>query len=260
MIDSTFYKAPYEYLIAIPIYEYDIKAANVSILRQHNIINDQQYQIYLSKPKEEREIEIGLWIKQQPHLYDILKQTISDARQWFFNINHIEDHQILYIDNDSITLIDRIAKSTQYSPYIDFKQKNTYNSFYRLEGIDFLYYSDNDNESYRIKYGGTKINLIHKEGFLDLLLSLANEAQNRDYQAMVLMIKHLYKQYIDKQLPIAYYREFNQKSEYKLIPGCAFQYYTNIPPGGLDNIDISYNANLLRYLSKIFYKEYFKKG
>lgn len=260
MLNNTFYKASYEYLIGISIYEYDIKAANVSVLRHHNIIDDQQYQSYLESPKEEREIEIGVWIKQQPHLYDILKQTISEARHWFFNINHIEDHQVLYIDNDSITLIDKTAEHTQYSPYIEFKQKNTYSSFYRLEGIDFLYYSDNDKEHYRIKYGGTKMNLIHKEGFLDLLLSLANEAQNKDYQAMVLMIKHIYKQYVDKQFPIVYYREFNQKSEYKLIPGYAFQYYTNIPPEGLDSIDISYNANLLRHLSKIFYKEYFKKG
>ena len=259
MLNNTFYKAPYEYLIGVPIYEYDIKAANVSVLRHHNIIDDQQYQSYLKAPKKEREVEMGIWLKQL-ELYDLFKQTVAEARQWFFKENHIEDHQILYIDNDSITLIDRLANNTQYSQYIDFKQKNTYNSFYRLGRVDFLYYSDNDQESYRIKYGGTKLNLIHKDGFLDLLLSIANEAQNRNYQAMVLMIKHIYKQYIDRQFPIEYYREFNQKSEYKLIPGYAFQYYTNIPPEGLNSIDISYNANLLRYLSKIFYKEYFKKG
>lgn len=264
MISSPFYKADYEYLINVRIQEYDISKANISVLRQHNIIDDDQYNAYCQADKHEREVEMGVWFKQQPHLCKLMQQTVAEAREWFLTENNIEDHQVLYTDNDSITIID--AKSdikpykTQYTEFIGFKMKTIYSSFYRLGPIDFLYYGDQNTESYRFKYANSeKLISLHKNGFLDLLLTLADTAQTSSFQQTVLMVKDVYRKYVNKEFPIEYYREFNQRSQFKLTPGYAFQYYSDIPPNGLDDTDISYNANLLRQLSRVFHKEYFRE-
>lgn len=264
MIESGFYKANYNYFINMNIQEYDISKASISALRQLDILDDQQYQDYCNAPKQERVVEIGVWLKQNPHLFTKIQEVISDARKWFFEINKIDDHKVLYIDNDSITIVDPLGEfpqyQTEYSQFVQFKKKHTYSSFYRLKEFDFLYQSSATEEAYRLKYvNQDKMIEKHKDGFLDFLLSIAYEAQKPNKEAPILMIKSFYDTYVNQLLPITYYREFNSKSQFKLKPGYAIQYYSDIPPDGLQSVDISYNMHLLRYLSKLFHKEYFNK-
>lgn len=245
------------------IREYDLAKANISALYECGIIDEEQYQSYLTVDKHEREVEIGCYTKRNPELVKLIQDKVKEARELFINTNAIIDNQILYIDNDSITVIDHdltANRQTHFGTHLDFVLKNTYNIFFKLGSIDFLY--SEMGSGYRLKYANTdKLVSLHKDGFLDFLLSLAHEiySSNNLIQAINL-VESYYKSYVAKELPIEHYREFNNTSRYRLAnKSIAYDYYSNITPPSLDEIDISYNANLLRSLMRILSSEYFKK-
>lgn len=264
MINSSYYKANYMYLMGnVFIREYDLAKANISALYECGIINEEQYQSYLTVDKHEREVEIGCYMKSNPELVKLIQDKIKEARELFINTNDIIDNQILYIDNDSITVIDHdltVNRQTHFGTHLDFVLKNTYNLFFKLGSIDFLY--SEMGSGYRLKYANTdKLASLHKDGFLDFLLSLAHEIYVDNILSGINMIKYYYKSYIDRQWPIEHYREFNNTSKYRLAnKSMAYDYYNDITPPSLDDIDISYNANLLRLLMRILSTEYFKRN
>lgn len=259
--DKTRYIAPYSYLINKDIQEYDIAKANISILRDSGYLNEDQYKYFYNLPKQEREIKIGLLIRRDPKVNKILSNGFLNARKIFFESNHIEDASVLYIDKDSVTFIDFPVTVHQISDHVDFKFKDTYTSFYRLNGIDFLYFNNNRKERYRFKnVNKDMLEMYHHEYMIDFLLSMAYMAQSESILNVILSIKEFYKQYTSRSLPCGYYREFNNTSRFKALSSSGYNWYIeNIDYNmTIDELDISYNANIIRYLYKIFMNEYFK--
>ena len=258
LYEKTRYSAPYDYLINKDIQEYDISKANISILRQYEIISDDQYKYFYNLDKRSREIKIGLMIKNDPELNKVLDHGFIESRKQFFTLNGVDDMRVLYIDKDSITVINQMISVNKISDYIDFKQKNRYTSFYRLGVIDFLYYNDNINESYRFKNANQERLLDgHKDYMIDFLLSVGYLAQNRSIRDLILMIRDFYNKYVRKELNVNYYREFNQTSMFKVFSTPTFTYYTDTAPM-IENVDISYNAKIIIDLYKVFCNEYFR--
>lgn len=254
------YKAPYEWLINASIKEYDLEKANISILKELKILNNSQYEYYLNLPKKEREIKIGLLLRDHKNINDKLSEGFKLARKIFIESNNIEDKDILYIDKDSITLIDKLVLRERITDNLNFRLKNQYSSYYSLFGIDFLYYNDNTIEYCRFKYANDeKIKRYHMEYMGDILLSLAYSAQNDNIIQTIRLLKDIYYTYINKQFSLPYYREFNNQSYYRFIPN-AFSSYSAIEiPQNTDKslLDINYNASILRLLYKYFTKIYF---
>lgn len=257
------YKANIDHLINVCIREYDLEKAILGLLYQIGRIGKEQYQSYAAMPKEKRVVEIGCYMKTDKSLFDLTQTKMSEIRNSFLETNHIEDYQVLYIDNDSISIIDpkesaykSDTRITNFGDYINFRVKNVYTSFYRLRGVDLLY--NGITNSYRVKYGGVKLVEKSKDNFLDLLLTLANEAEHSLLDAMQ-TIKDAYTKYTNHELATEYYREFNQQAKYKLKPGLAYTYYSDmissIKP---EDLDISYNAGLLNFLIRVISKEYFR--
>ena len=54
LYEENRYIAPYKYLINRDIREYDISKANISILRESNVLDDSKYQYFYNLPKKER--------------------------------------------------------------------------------------------------------------------------------------------------------------------------------------------------------------
>ena len=257
------YAAPYTYLTHYYIYEYDIEKANISILYSYNAISKEQYDYYYNLPKKEREVSIGLLIRDNPDISSILKSGITEARRLFFESLQLYDENVLYIDNDSITIISTNPHPDQYiqiSDIIRFKLKKIYTSYYKLYNIDFLYYNDSYKEDYRLKNTNQdKLIKLHKNHFLDFLLAIAYDGQfSTNKLSTVMTIKNFYLQYTRQLLPIEYYREFNSMSKYRLIDISNYSdyYLDSIDPVCYRYIDISYNASIIRLLYKIYIKEY----
>ena len=258
LYEKTRYSAPYDYLINKDIQEYDISKANISILREFNVIDEENYNYLYNLDKRDREVKIGLAIRNNPELGKVLDKGFVESRKQFFTLNNIDEMRVLYIDKDSITVIDQMVSVNKISKYIDFKQKHRYTSFYRLGYIDFLYYNDRRTESYRFKnVNQDRILEGHGKYMVDFLLSVGYLAQNNPSRELVLMIRDFYNQYVNKELNINYYREFNQTSMFKVFSTPTFTYYTDSAPS-IDNVDISYNAKIIRDLYKVFCNEYFR--
>jgi hypothetical protein len=259
------YVAPYEWLINMNIQEWDLAKANISILRSLNLISEDQYQSYLVMPKQNREVAIGCLRRDNPNIEAGYQQGIVMARQLFFDINSIEQENVLYIDNDSITTVhswnDRRAGYIrgEINPYLNFRIKNRYTSLYRINEIDFLYFSDGTSEKYRLKnINQERIESTHSGYFLDFLLATAYSVQRYGILDSLNMIKETYKKYVNRELPIQYYREFNSGNRYKVASTPNYIYYSDIG-ADINTVDIYHNSSIIRLFYKILMKEYFRQ-
>lgn len=258
LYEKTLYAAPYQYLINKNIQEYDISKANISILFDIGYIKKEDYEYLYHLPKHQREIKVGLMMRSDQNMSRSLNNGFVEARKLFFEANGINDMNVLYIDKDSVTLIDANIKTIQISDHIIFNPKSTYTSMYRLGQIDFLYFNNGCDESYRFKYVNQEmLEKFHGKFFMDFLLFIAEEAQIKSSLECIHIIRNFYNQYVSKSLDVRYYREFNQLCKYKVLNS---NYYLEVDDSSISEIvDISYNARIIQDIYKMLCNEYFKE-
>ena len=95
--DKDRYSAKIEFIIDNFIREYDITKANISVLRDANVLSEEQYMYFMSAPKMEREVAIGKMQGSNTKITEILKSGIKNAKRVFMESNGIQDSEILYI-------------------------------------------------------------------------------------------------------------------------------------------------------------------
>lgn len=254
LYERTLYAAPYQYLINRNIQEYDISKANISILLDIGYITPEEYNYLYNLPKQQREVKVGWKMRSDQNMIKALNHGFIEARRAFFELNEINNMNVLYIDKDSITLIDTNINTTKISDHIEFVPKSRYSSLYQLGQIHFLYLTD---ESYRFKYVNQEmLETYHHDFFIDFLLFIAEEAQTNSANECIDIVRNFYNQYVSKSLDIRYYREFNQMCKYKIENT---GYYLAVDdPSVREIVDISYNARIIQDIYKSFANEYFK--
>lgn len=242
------------FIISSYIREYDIAKANINILYKYGVLDKKQYDYYHNCPRMEREIAIGNLQKSNPKITKILQDGITEAKRLFFEANDIQDYEVLAIKNDAIFLVNKIAQTTIFDN-IEFKNKNVYTSYYNLGKCElYYYYNEMDNiESIDIKGIRDKL-YLHKEYFLDFLLTAFQTIQVGTLEETIDLMNAFYTQYINYKLDKGYYREFNSMSMYRTKKFTNLYEYTldNIRDSDLKYIDISYNLNIIRQLMSYF--------
>lgn len=250
------YSANVPFIFSKSIYEYDIEKANISILYSKGIISKEYYDKLYHAYKLQRQIAIGNLQKQNSEITHILQKGIIEAKKELFELNDIDPGKVLSIKNDAVFLIGKILNITSVlNDNVKFILKNSYNSFVRLSGIEvyYMYNRTTGNEAYSIK-GLGKSEYLHEEYMIDFILFILSSIQTESIESTIGYIKDFYNQYINRNLPIGYYREFNSSSKY--IIG---EYAVNDIIDTIDNknkLNISYNANILKilmqYISTIY--------
>lgn len=264
LYEKSRYIAPYDWLINKNIQEWDLRKANISILRSLNLISEDEYQKYYLMPRNQREYIIGCLRRDNKEIENGYQYGILESRKLFFEKNSIKDENVLYIDNDSITTVYDWNETNnidgKINSLLEFRLKNTYTSFYRLFMIDFLYYNLGNEEKVRFKnIDESRLKILHKDYFIDFLLSTAYTAQNSNILDSIDLIKNVYDDYCNHRLDLGYYREFNHMNKYKLCSTDYYVYYAdNVMEKDRPYIDISHNANIIRLFYKFFMNEYFK--
>ena len=261
------YVAPYEWLVNHNIQEWDLEKANISILRSLDIISEEEYLNYYNMPRQQREVALGCLRRDNPRIEEGYRQGIKAARQLFFDANSLEEENVLYIDNDSITTVHQWKDPRaghlvgKLSPYINFRVKRRYTSFYQLFAIDFLYYSDGTTEEFRLKnVDDSRLRQNHTGYFLDFILAAAFSAQNNPILDSIQLVRDTYNSYATKSLDIEYYRELNPMNKYKMMNSQYYTFYSdNLSEAEKEYVDISYNASIIRLFYRIFMKEYFRQ-
>lgn len=256
------YRSGAHFLIDGLIREFDITKANISVLRDANVLSESQYRYFLQCPKLEREIAIGKMEGNNPEISKIKKEGITQARKAFMTLNGIQDSEVLEIRNDSISIIgNRPINVLQVSDRVFFREDGRYTSYYHLGTIDYYYYANiiENIEHLAIKGMSDEAIQLHQNFMLDLLNELFYRAQFEGVKSAIPILNSFYKSYIAKELPVGYYRELTAQSMYKLNNASMISsiYIDMVTEHEKPAIDISENEKVLRELNRIFASIYF---
>ena len=261
--EKTSYKSPIQFLVDTNVREYDISKANINVLRDANVVSEEQYQYYYQCPKDERSVAIGKMQGFDSRVTDILKEGIANARRVFIESNKINDSEILAIRNDAITIIgNRPIVNLDVTSRVHFRMVGSYTSFYHVNTIDLFYLYDriSNTELLDVKGLGDFGAMLHKDYMLDFLSLLFYTAQINGIKDAIYLLQTVYQNYINKSLSIEYYRELNPLSKYKLSP--EFSMYSSLYMDYATErdkkiLDIGFNENILRYFNRIYASIYF---
>lgn len=236
------------FIISNIILEYDIKSAGLNILYRANKISDREYRYLSGLDKTNRNIQIGLMIRDNPDLSNTLKEGFEDVRRIFFLQNDLIDRDILSIKKDAIFVINK-RPSKLMVDNLEFINKNIYTGYYNLNGIEFYYYIREDLLD--VKGISDIVVEQHSEYFIAFLKRIFRLAERSDHKIVRRNIREFSNDYKNFKLDVEYYRELNYESSFKI------KYFGNMSRGlvisevdrsmlksGL--IDISYNY--MRYI------------
>ena len=200
-----------EYLVNVDIIEYDLKSAGFNISKTFKLLDEKTIKRLEILDKKSRQIELGLLIKNDKEFGKRLNDGFAEARKRFFELNNLQDENVISIKKDAIFTTVRCF-NTKVGEYLNFVEKNTYTSYYNINNIEF-YYSKN-----HLHVKGISDDLLekHKEYMLEFLSHLfyLNETSTEKMRNKFIM--EFIKYYKSKQLDIGYYRELNRYSVYRL--------------------------------------------
>lgn len=226
------------------IYEYDLHSANISALRATGKFDEHMLDILENSEKQVREKAVGKMIRRDTSktIYGYISRGIRRAKEQLFRFNGLQDDEILTIKNDAVFVIGRKLKYTTFGPY-DFRLKNVYSSFLRVDKIEIYY--DKRNKTVAIK--GVNDTVLehpdHQVGMVKFFLQIFKYLdldQMTDLRKYLIEFSHDYKA---KKLPHQYYREFNANNIYRTsIALAGFEYnLEEIGPKDMDIINPIYN-------------------
>ena len=247
MADSVSYEIPSNY-ISGRITEYDIKSANISMLKKYNMISDDEYNYYLSLPKQFREQDIGKMIRDRGIcFYNTIAEGIKDAKYQFLTRNNIDPMSIVRIANDAV-YVNSFIDCTDLQIYdtVKFVPKNVYNVMIRLNNEVSIYL--NIEKDFIIDVIGINNDLLNlHEPFMEFLCNLIYQIERVSIESAITYFNGFYKSYINKELDIEYYREFNSYSMYRHISGK----YLLASIKDIKDVDTNYNLYILRNIFSI---------
>lgn len=246
------------------IREYDISKANISILFTKRVIDQDTYTKLYNSDRMYRQVYIGMMIKSNSNIQNILNEGIIEFKQKFFESNLISDNDIISIKNDAVFVLNKVPKILNFG-YVNFIHRNTYTSFMKIGSLEMYYGSDMQSEVIDIK--GIKDNdlELYHMGFLNIIIDYFRNIQKNGTEITLRYITSVIHSYLNLEFPIDIYRRFRSSNDYVFnTMTCSYGVY-NLE-NTLDNkkcLDISYNFDILKtmhiYASQLLYEEKMRK-
>ena len=267
LYEKTDYRSEIPFLFSNFIREYDISKANINILYWKGALDKSTYDELYRSPRDVRQYVIGN-LQKETRINDILMNGFIECRKIFLQENGLTDSDILSIKKDAIFVINKVPKLTKFDN-IEFVNKNIYTSYMSFFNKKIeLYYSSSKVtgtglEHIDVKGISDKNIKYHEEFMLDFLYYVFDMVENDSLENIISGFNRFYHSYINRELNIGYYRNFNASSNYTLNYKSPFNLnmsyeLENINPATFSDysiLNISYNMNFLRvifqYLSSI---------
>ena len=253
------YRSDIPYMINSYIREYDLSKANISSLYHFKVISDKEYHEFLSMPKRDREIKIGLMIKENSDIYEYIKEGILFAKKELVKTNKIYDSEIISIKNDAMFIHGRNLPITDFGGF-KFVVKNTFKTYLNLGSIE-VYYTDYDNNgsiesSITIK-GISDTNLqLHSDGMLSIINQICFMIDRYTIADVLTYLMGVYVEFRNRRLPMNYYRTFDSNSKY-IIQSQYMVYFIDYASNDIiGNVDLTVNDAIFRELISIVFDIY----
>lgn len=253
--------APYSYIVAHHIYEYDIQKANINVLYELNLIDSDYYDRLCKMDRMSRQVEIGYLLKYNEGLSDKLSAGIELYRKKLFYSNNIEDMDVLSIKNDAVFIVDKILKNTVFGR-VKFVLKNTYTTYVKLGDrleVYFEYDSVTGNISLTIKGISDKKLELHRDYMASVIANTLYYIETGDLESGLTYITEIWNSYISYNLDIGFYRNFNSDSNYTIRVNNALYSIPFCDKKDIQSLDISCNFNIIRDLYGNLIHIYFQK-
>lgn len=180
----------------------------------------------------------------------IYKYTSENKMDWSYLLENIEPEKILYLDEYNLVLND-----------IDIDDDNLkvdeYDNFIRVG--EFILMTKQDMFGMKQAIVGLDPHNIelHKDYFIALIFKIMNMVSKNNIQLAIDTLRDFYRDYVNGELNIEYYREFNLQSKFK-VSSMNYIYYIDSDLVDVRSLDISYNEKVLRYISSLIWGLYGK--
>ena len=217
------------------IEEWDIRSANTSLMRYYNLVDMKNIEKFEKMSKSDREINVGLFLKNNRDVSNALEKSFTDIIYEFINSNELEpSSDIISIKKDAIFVRNKVIHNNIFGE-VEFVKKNTYTGCLLLPKYEFYYSSTNidvkgiSNESLK----------LHEDGILSFVSLLMKESKN--WVDLNVFMKDYAKAYKNRDLTFNSYREFNSNSKFKVNLFNNYVYMDYIDEDLLEDTDISFN-------------------
>lgn len=180
----------------------------------------------------------------------IYKYTSENKMDWSYLLENIEPEKILYLNDYNLVLND-----------IDLDDDNLkvdeYDNFIRVG--EFILMTKQDMFGMKQAIVGLDPHNIelHKDYFIALIFKVMNMVSKNNIQLAIDTLRDFYCEYVNGELNIEYYREFNLQSKFK-VSSMNYIYYIDSDLVDVRSLDISYNEKVLRYISSLIWGVYGK--
>lgn len=240
MVSSLYQRHNYlnkdiEYIISNEIIEYDIKSAGFNIIKKFKLLDDDKIKYLERLPKKQRQIQIGLYQRQDRSLIRTLNDKFVEVRKWFFENNNIQEDEVLSIKKDAIVMRRRCFE-TEYDN-IRFVEKNIYTSYYYLNKYEFYYNKDTID----VKGISDELLELHIDYMLDFLYNFFKMNEISKRKRVIELLRDFSYYYKRRELEIGYYRELNNQSLFKLNERLSGEMIGLKQTADKESIDIQYN-------------------
>lgn len=191
-----------DYCFNTIITEYDIQSAGLSILKSRNLLSPQQISELENMPKTNRNIAIGMLIRDNPSYQQILKNAFIECRKRFITENELNESDIICIKKDAIFTTRRCDR-LEFDGIV-FRDKTKWRSYMKLGSIEFFY---KNTHNYQVLNLGTVAIDFHKEGWIKTIIGVMDKISNAD-RSVKQNINGLVMGYKEKTLPDRFYNVF----------------------------------------------------
>lgn len=211
---DTYLNKNIDSIINKKIIEYDLKSANTSLCKEYNLLSDSVIKKIEAMKKHDRVVSIGKLQRKDKDFNVNLKNSFRDIRKRFFEANSIKDNDILSIKKDAIFCL-KECKCTKFGE-CKFAEKNIYTSYIFLNEKLEIYYNARgktfDQPKLDIKGIDDAILMRHDGFMLEFFKTLFKHIESGSEPMIFRYLNRFMSQYKHLQLPVGYYREFNNRS------------------------------------------------
>jgi len=225
-----------EYLKNVNITEYDLASGGLSVIKEYKLLDEKYIKNLDEMEKEKKNIIIGKLQAKLPNLAKNMVVCFGKARQLFIDNNSIADDEILSIKKDALFIINKrgLRLDGKLSSNLNFRPKNNYSSYIRLNNKEF-YYSSLIKES-DIKGISEETKESQKDYLIKDINRFLNQSEKIQKEYLYQNLKQYRSDYLNRKLPIETYRNLDTG----MFSVDDFELQT-VDVSYIDQIDISYN-------------------
>lgn len=233
---DTFINDNIFYLFNKTIYEFDMKDAGYNLSIAYKLLPEDKLEELGRLKKERRRIEIGKIQRDNKEFKERLKQAFEEARRMFFEVNNLQVDEIISIKKDAI-FTTRYCEVQKFLDCIEFRPKNQYSSYIRLNRKLELYYSEDKLD---IKGLSDDVIKYHEDYIIHFLKLFFHKMETEDSAVVLGFMRRYIDKYKRRELPLGYYRRFAIDPYFDIIDEDSIKYYEYWEDQKND-VDIKYN-------------------